>query len=48
MNNITVQYGYTPLDYAALIGHTEIASLLIRNGADIGRKDEVSKLHTHT
>ena len=38
------QGGYTPLHYAAENGHTEIASLLIGNGADINRKDYVSIL----
>ena len=38
------QSGYTPLHYAATIGHTEIASLLIVNGADIHSKDDVSIL----
>ena len=32
------QYGDTPLHKAAEYGHTEIASLLIDNGADINRK----------
>ena len=38
------QDGYTPLHIAAEYGHTEIASLLIGNGADIDSKDEVSIL----
>ena len=36
------QFGYTPLHYAAEKGHTEIASLLICNGADIHTKNNVS------
>jgi len=35
---------YTPLHNAAEKGHTEIASLLISNGADISSKDRVSIL----
>ena len=39
-----VQYEYTPLHKAAANGRTEIASLLIGNGADIHSKDGVSIL----
>ena len=38
------QDGSTPLHRAADKGHTEIASLLIGNGADINRKGHVSIL----
>ena len=38
------QEGYTPLNYAAQHGHTEIASLLIVTGADINSKNKVSIL----
>ena len=34
--------GYTPLHRAAQQGHTEIASLLIGNGADVNSNDDVS------
>ena len=36
--------GHTPLHIAAVNGHTEIASLLIVNGADIHSEDNVSIL----
>ena len=41
------QYGSTPLHWAAKEGHTEIASLLIGNGADINSKnnDGLTSLH---
>ena len=38
------QDGHTPLHKAAENGHTEIASLLIDNGADIDSKTNVSIL----
>ena len=38
------QRGYTPLHIAAEKGHTEIASLLIGNGADVNSKSNVSIL----
>ena len=38
------QDGDTPLHWAADKGHTEIASLLIGNGADINSKNNVSIL----
>ena len=36
--------GYTPLHRAIEKGHTEIASLLIGNGADVNSKGRVSIL----
>ena len=32
--------GLTPLNFAAMFGHTEIAELLIDKGADVNAKDE--------
>ena len=40
-----IQFGSTSLHYAAEKGHTEIASLLIANGADINSEENVSIIY---
>ena len=37
-----IQRQWTPLHLAARDGHTEIVDLLVKNGADINIKDNVS------
>ena len=41
-----LQYGWTPLNSAAYIGHIEIVRHLLSSGADVNKANEVSvRLH---
>ena len=45
LNLHKIKKGYTPLIWAAGKGHQAAVALLLSNGADVDKKDNVSKLN---
>jgi ankyrin repeat protein len=45
--NVKDVNGWTPLHYAAINGHIEIAGLLLQNGAEVNAKDKNGKTPLH-
>ena len=41
------RYGYTPLHWAAFMGHTDVAKLLLANGADVNATNDIGETPLH-